>query len=105
MTRGFVPQRDENGDEDRSVVRVDLDVEVPDHVLDDAPSWRAAAPRRYARYPGVEGRDIVDVLVGNGVPVGAHDVTTAVRIARDLDSATMLTLLSWVRRARDARPG
>ncbi len=41
MTRGYVPQRDENGNEDWSIMRVDLDYEVPDHVLDDAPSGEA----------------------------------------------------------------
>ncbi|GAA0314718.1 hypothetical protein [Kineococcus aurantiacus] len=104
MTRGFIPQRDENGDEDWSIMRVDLNFEVPDHVLDDAPSRRGDMPRRYAQYPGVEGRDIVDFLLDNGVSVGAHDVTTAGQIVRDLDFATVLTLLSWVRRASAARP-
>ena len=104
MTRGYVPQRDENGNEDWSIMRVDLDFEVPNHVLDDAPSRRGDMPRRYARYPGVEGRDIIDFLLNNGVSVGAHDVSTADQIARDLDPATVLTLLSWVRRASAARP-
>ena len=104
MTRGYVPQRDENGNEDWSIMRVDLDFEVPDHVLDDAPSRRGDTPRRYAQHPGVEGRDIIDFLLDNGVSVGAHDVTTADRMTRDLDSTTVLTLLSWVRRASAARP-
>ncbi|MEW1958339.1 hypothetical protein [Kineococcus sp. NPDC059986] len=85
-------------------MRVDLDLEVPDHVLDDAPSRRGGVPRRYARYPGVEGRDIVDFLRDYGVTVGVHDATTADVVARTLDSATVLTLLSWVRRASAAGP-
>ncbi|WP_432540731.1 hypothetical protein [Kineococcus sp. SYSU DK002] len=105
MTRGYVPQRDEHGNENWSIMRVDLDHEVPDHVLDEAPTQRAPAPRRYARYPGVEGRDIVDFLVDNGVSVGAHDVATADLIARDLDPTLVLALLSWVRRASAARSG
>lgn len=85
-------------------MRVDLAFEVPDHVLDDAPVPRGALPRRFARYPGVEGRDIVDFLSDNGVPTGGHDVTTADQVARVLDPATLLTLLSWVRRASAGRP-
>ncbi|WP_380172236.1 hypothetical protein ACFEMC_22930 [Kineococcus sp. DHX-1] len=104
MARGRIPQRDENGEEDWSVMRVDLGFEVPDHVLEHAPSLRGGVPRRFARYPGVEGRDLVDFLVDNGVRVGAHDATTADQVARDLDPTTVLTLLSWVRRASAARP-
>lgn len=103
MTRGYVPQRDENGNEDWSVMRVDLDYEVPDHLLDEAPARRGAMPRRYGQYPGVAGRDVVDFLLDNGVSVGAHDVVTADLVAGDLGPATLLTLLSWVRRASAAR--
>ena len=99
MTQGFIPERDEAGNENWEVLRVDLGFEVPDDVLDDAPSWRARTPRRYADYRPLEGRDIVHFLLDNGVSVGAHDLTIADWAARDLDPATLLTLLSWVRRA------
>ena len=49
-------------------------------------------------------RDIVDFLRDYGVTVGVHDATTADVVARTLDSATVLTLLSWVRRASAAGP-
>jgi hypothetical protein len=99
MTRGFVPQRDEAGNEDYSVMRLDLDYLVPDQVLDEAPATHGDMPRRYAKYTGLEGRDIVDFLQQQELVLGDHDRATADTVARDLDMATVLTLLSWVRRA------
>lgn len=99
MSSGYIPQRDEAGNEDWDVMRIDLGFHVPDDVLDDAPSLQGPMPRRYAEYRPLEGRDIIDFLLERGVSVGAHDLTTAGRLARDLDSATVLTLLSRVRRA------
>ncbi|WP_432489574.1 hypothetical protein [Kineococcus sp. SYSU DK018] len=99
MTRGFVPQRDEAGNEDYSVMRIDLDHVVPHEALDEAPALHGDTPRRYAKHPGPEGRDIVDFLQQQGVVLGEHDRAAAATVARDLDRATVLTLLSWVRRA------
>jgi hypothetical protein len=99
MSRGYIPQRDEAGNEDWHVMRLDLDFYVPDDVLDDAPSMQGPMPRRYADYRPLEGRDVIDFLLERGVSVGAHDLTTADWLAREVDSATVLTLLSWVRRA------
>ncbi|WP_432537253.1 hypothetical protein [Kineococcus arenarius] len=99
MSRGYIPQRDEDGNENWDVMRLDLDFHVPNEVLDDAPSRQASVPRRYADYRGLEGRDIIDFLLERGVSVGAHDLATAEALARDLDLTTVLTLLSWVRRA------
>lgn len=99
MSRGYIPQRDDAGNEDWNVMRIDLDFYVPDHVLDDVPSLQGPMPRRYADYRPLEGRDIIDFLLEHGVCVGAHDVRTAQQVARELDPATVLTLLSWVRRA------
>lgn len=99
MTRGFVPQRDEAGNEKYRVMRPDLDYLVPDQVLEEAPATHGDMPRRYAKYPGLAGRDIVDFLQQQGIVSGEHDRATADKVARDLDMATVLTLLSWVRRA------
>jgi len=99
MTRGFVPQRDEEGNKDYSVMRPDLDYLVPDQVLDEAPVTHGDMPRRRAKYPGLAGRDIVDFLEQQQLVLGDYDLATADTLARDLDPATVLTLLSWVRRA------
>lgn len=104
MSRGHIPQRDDAGNEDWSIMRLDLDFYVPDDVLNDAPSLQGPMPRRYADYRPLEGRDIVDFLLQYGVSVGAHDLTTADSLAREVDSATVLTLLSWVRRASASEP-
>jgi hypothetical protein len=99
MSRGYIPQRDEAGNEDWDVMRVDLDFYVPNDVLDDAPSMQGPMPRRFADYRPLEGRDIIDFLLEHGVSVGAHDLATADSLTHEVDSATVLTLLSWVRRA------
>jgi hypothetical protein len=73
---------------------------VPDQALDAAPSVLSGGmPRCYMDYRALEGQDITDFLTRSGVPVGAHDLTTADWAARNLDQATLLTVLSWVRRA------
>ena len=100
MTHGFVPQRDEAGEEDHSIMRIDLNRRVPDQALEEAPALHGDMPRRYAKYPGLQGRDIVDFLQQRGLALGEHDRAVAETLARDLDLATVLTLLSWVRRAR-----
>ena len=56
-------------------------------------------PRRHLDYRPLEGQDIIDFLMRGDIPVGAHDRATADWAARNLDLATSLTLLSWVRRA------
>ncbi|NAZ82923.1 hypothetical protein GTR02_13965 [Kineococcus sp. R8] len=102
MTHGFVPQRDEAGNENYRVMRINLDHRVPHHALDEAPALHGDMPRRYAKHPGLEGRDIVDFLQQQELVLGAHDRATADVVARDLDSATVLTVLSWVRRSPGA---
>ena len=99
MTSGFVPQRDDAGNEDYSVMRINLDYRVPDHALDGPPTLSDSMPRRRAKYPRVEGRDVIDFLQHLHVALGDHDWVTADKIAQDLDLPTVLTLLSWVRRA------
>ncbi len=99
MTRGFTPERDGAGNEDHGVMRIDLDFEVPGDVLDRAPARRGGMPRRFAKYPGLQGRDVVDFLQGLGVVLGEHDRAIAGRLATELDFPTLLTALSWVRRA------
>ncbi|GAB3216284.1 hypothetical protein GCM10027586_07890 [Kineococcus gypseus] len=99
MTRGFIPERDGAGNEDHGVMRVDLDFEVPGEVLEQAPARRGGMPRRFAKYPGLQGRDVVDFLQGLGVVLGEHDRAVADRLADELDFPTLLTVLSWVRRA------
>jgi len=71
---------------------------VPDQALNEAPATHGDMPRRYAKYPGLAGRDIVDFLEQQELVLGDYDRATADTVARDLDPATVLTLLSWVRR-------
>lgn len=104
MSEEHIPQRDEAGNEDWNIRLFDLHSSVPDQALDDAPSPPDVMPRLHMDYRPLEGRDIIDFLMRGGVPVGAHDRATADWAARNLDSATLLTLLSWVRRAAASAP-
>jgi hypothetical protein len=100
MTNEPVSERREAGHEDWNITLFDLRTSVPDEALDTAPAPRGGGmPRRYMDYRPLEGQDVVDFLIAAGVPVGAHDLTTADWAARSLDPATLLTVLSWVRRA------
>ncbi|WP_380156332.1 hypothetical protein [Kineococcus sp. R86509] len=99
MSDGHVPQRSEADTENWNITLFDLTA-VPDQALDDAPSLLSGrTSRQYLDYRALEGQDIIDFLVRGDIPVGAHDRATADWAARNLDRDTLLTLLSWVRRA------
>ncbi len=98
MTNEPLPERDGASPADWNITLFDLHTSVPDQALDTAPLG-GGLPRRYMDYRQLEGQDIIDFLTRGGVSVGAHDRTTADWAARNLDQATLLTVLSWVRRA------
>ena len=109
MSDGHTPQRDEAGNDeagndeagnkDWNITLFDLLSSVPDRALEDAPCLKGGSSRRYLDYRALEGGDIIDFLRTGDIPVGAHDFKTADWAAHHLDLATLLTLLSWVRRA------
>ncbi|NAZ80975.1 hypothetical protein GTR02_03995 [Kineococcus sp. R8] len=99
MSDEHTPQEDEADHEDWNITLFDLTSAVPNQALEEAPSRSGGKSRRYLDYRPLEGRDIIDFLRTGDVPIGAHDLATADWAARTLDEATLLTLLSWVRRA------
>ena len=99
MSNEHTPQGAGADHEDWNITLFDLTSSVPGQALEEAPFRSGGTSRRYLDYRPLEGRDIIDFLRTGDIPIGTHDLATADWAARTLDEATLLTLLSWVRRA------